>query len=144
MDSRIRIDLDSLWELGRNLTEVMSALRYYQEKHVILTFNGEEIEPIFLQQYLEHVLFLQRENLKKCQRQGIDLALQRKYEGNGSYGRPKTILPNGFDERVKDCFKKNHPLIDYCNEIKMKKSTFYKYAKQIKKSMFVEDDHEQD
>ena len=30
MDSRIRIDMDSLWELGRDLTEVRSALRYYQ------------------------------------------------------------------------------------------------------------------
>ena len=103
MDSRIRIDMDSLWELGRDLTEVRSALRYYQKKQAILTFDEEEIEPIFLQQFLEHVLSLQKEKLKKCQRKGINLALKRKYEGKGTYGRPKTILPEDFDERIEEC-----------------------------------------
>ena len=131
MDSRIRIDMDSLWELGRDLTEVRSALRYYQKKQAILTFDEEEIEPIFLQQFLEHVLSLQKEKLKKCQRNGINLALKRKYEGKGTYGRPKTILPEDFDERIEECLKRNLSLSEYCEEIGMKKSTFYKYAKRV-------------
>lgn len=39
MDSKIGIDMDSLWELGRDLTEVRSALRYYQNKHVLLLWK---------------------------------------------------------------------------------------------------------
>ena len=139
MNSKIGIDMDSLWELGRDLTEVRSALRYYQDKHVLLLFDGKEIETLFLQQFLEHVLSLQKEKLKKCQRQGINMALQRKYEGTGTYGRPKTILPDGFNERIEDCVKKNHPLSDYCDEIEMKKSTFYKYAKRVQERMKIEE-----
>lgn len=66
------------------------------------------------------------------------MALQRKYEGERHYGRPKIILPDGFDERVKECFENKHPLSDYCEEIEMKKSTFYKYANSIKKKMITE------
>ena len=71
MNSKIGIDMDSLWELGRDLTEVRSALRYYQDKHVLLLFDGKEIEPLFLQQFLEHVLSLQKEKLKSASVRGL-------------------------------------------------------------------------
>lgn len=45
------------------------------------------------------------------------------------------ILPEDFHERVSECFKNNYPLSDYYDEIKMKRSTFYKYANRIKKEM---------
>lgn len=77
--------------------------------------------------------------IKRGQKLGIEKALQRKYEGNGTYERPKIILSDGFTDRVKDCFKNNHPLSVYCAEIEMKKSTFYKYAKNIKRKMLTED-----
>lgn len=103
MGSEFRIYIGSLSDLGNYLTEIRSAFRDYQDKHVLLLFNGKEIELVFLQQFLEHVLSLQKEKLKKCQRQGINMALQKKYEKTGTYGRPKTILLDDFNERIEDC-----------------------------------------
>lgn len=61
--------------------------------------------------------------------------MKRKYEGKGTYGRPKTILPEDFEERIEECLKRNLSLSDYCEEIGMKKSTFYKYAKRVQEGM---------
>lgn len=138
MDSEIKIDMDSLVALGKDLAEVKESLKYYSDKHVLLSFCGTEIEPGFLLMILEHVISLQKDKLRRSQQQGINLALQKKYEGNGTYGRPKIILPDGFNERVKDCFENKYPLSNYCDEIEMKKSTFYKYAKKIQKGMKIE------
>ncbi|MCR0328052.1 recombinase family protein [[Clostridium] innocuum] len=139
MNSKIRIDMESLSDLGNDLTEIRYALRYYKEKCAILSFDGTELQPVFLLQFLEYIIIIQKEKLKKNQQQGINLALQRKYEGDGSYGRPKIVLPNGFNDRIRDCFENHHPLSDYYNEVNMKKSTFYKYARREHERMRAED-----
>ena len=138
MNSKIRIDMESLSDLENDLTEIRYALRYYKEKCAILSFDGTELQPVFLLQYLEYIISIQKEKLKKNQRQGINLALQRKYEGNGSYGRPKVVLPDGFNEHIRDCFENHYPLSDYYNEVDMKKSTFYKYARREQERMKAE------
>lgn len=138
MESENMIVIESLSDLGKDLAEVKDALNHYKEEHSILYIDGTEVQPIFLLLFLEHVLSLQREKIKKSQREGIELALRRKHEGNGRYGRPRMILPEDFHERVSECFKNNYPLSDYYDEIKMKRSTFYKYANRIKKEMLSE------
>lgn len=55
--------------------------------------------------------------------------------GVGSYGRPKTALPKDFEIRIKACLSKIQKLSDYCDELQMKRSTFYKYAKQIENKL---------
>lgn len=114
-------------------------LHICQKNRLEVTVYGKVVDPHWMDKINEMILEKKYVQIKKGQRLGIERALQRKYEGNGTYGRPKTILPDGFDERVKDCFENNHPLSDYCEEINMKKSTFYKYAKSIKKKMITED-----
>ena len=70
-----------------------------------------------------------REELKVEQRAGIKRALKRREEGTGTYGRPRVELPEDFENQLKERIRKHENLSTYCEQIKMKKSTFYKWAK---------------
>lgn len=115
-----------------NFSEV---LHICQKNKIEVTVYGKVVDPHWMDKINEMVLEKRYVQIKKGQKLGIERALQKKYEGNGTYGRPKIILPDGFDEKVKECFENKHPLSDYCEEIEMKKSTFYKYAKKIQEGM---------
>ena len=77
------------------------------------------------------ILSLKNEKHREKQLRGIEEALKKKQDGVGSYGRPTTILPDDFEAKIIE-YRKNHkPLERYRKIIKMKKSTFYKYSKEI-------------
>lgn len=102
---------------------------------MIIACNGLKADASLLLCFYDYLLELNRQKLKASQKKGIEKALQRKSEGVGSYGRPKTALPKDFEIRIKACLSKKQKLSDYCDELQMKRSTFYKYAKQIENKL---------
>lgn len=132
------IEITSIACLGNDLNQIREQLEQYVATSVVLSYNGKVIDANTLLQFYEYVMELNRKKLRKCQQKGIENALKRKSEGNGSYGRPRTSLPCDFEEQVRRYLKRKESLSTYCDEIGMRKSTFYKYAKQVQKKVKVE------
>ena len=134
-----KVKIDSFICLGNDLTEVRNSLELLAEGRMIIACNGLKADASLLLCFYDYLLELNRQKLKASQKKGIEKALQRKSEGVGSYGRPKTVLPNDFEIRIKACLNKKQKLSDYCDETQMKRSTFYKYANRIKEAMYTEE-----
>ena len=134
-----KVEIDSFICLGNDLTEVRNSLKLLAEGRMMIACNGLKPDASLLLCFYDYLLELNRQKLKASQKKGIEKALQRKSEGNGNYGRPKTVLPNDFEIRIKACLSKKQKLSDYCDETQMKRSTFYKYANRIKEAMYTED-----
>ena len=134
-----KVKIDSFICLGNDLTEVRNSLELLAEERMIIACNGLKADASLLLCFYDYLLELNRQKLKASQKKGIEKALQRKSEGVGSYGRPKTVLPNDFEIRIKACLNKKQKLSDYCDETQMKRSTFYKYANRIKEAMYTEE-----
>ena len=134
-----KVEIDSFICLGNDLTEVRNSLELLAEERMRIACNGLKADASLLLCFYDYLLELNRQKLKASQKKGIEKALQRKSEGNGNYGRPKTVLPNDFEIRIKACLSKKQKLSDYCDETQMKRSTFYKYANRIKEAMYTED-----
>ena len=134
-----KVEIDSFICLGNDLTEVRNSLELLAEERMMIACNGLKADASLLLCFYDYLLELNRQKLKASQKKGIEKALQRKSEGNGNYGRPKTVLPNDFEMRIKACLNKKQKLSDYCDETQMKRSTFYKYANRIKEAMYTED-----
>ena len=130
-----KVEIDSFICLGNDLTEVRNSLELLAEERMMIACNGLKADASLLLCFYDYLLELNRQKLKASQKKGIEKALQRKSEGNGNYGRPKTVLPNDFEIRIKACLSKKQKLSDYCDELHMKRSTFYKYAKQIENKL---------
>ena len=134
-----KVEIDSFICLGNDLTEVRNSLELLAEERMMIACNGLKADASLLLCFYDYLLELNRQKLKASQKKGIEKALQRKSEGNGNYGRPKTVLTNDFEIRIKACLSKKQKLSDYCDETQMKRSTFYKYANRIKEAMYTED-----
>lgn len=132
------IEITSIACLGNDLNQIRDQLEHYVSTSILLSYNGKVIDANMLLQFYQYIMELNRKKLRKCQQKGIENALKRKSEGNGSYGRPRTPLPCDFEEQVCRYLKRKESLSYYCDKIGMKKSTFYKYAKCIKKKMIAE------
>ena len=120
-----KVEIDSFICLGNDLTEVRNSLELLAEERMMIACNGLKADASLLLCFYDYLLELNRQKLKASQKKGIEKALQRKSEGVGSYGRPKTALPKDFEIRIKACLSKKQ----------MKRSTFYKYAKQIENKL---------
>ena len=134
-----KVEIDSFICLGNDLTEVRNSLKLLAEGRMMIACNGLKADASLLLCFYDYLLELNRQKLKASQKKGIEKALQRKSEGNGNYGRPKTVLPNDFEIRIKACLSKKQKLSDYCDETQMKRSTFYKYANRIKEAVYTEE-----
>ena len=134
-----KIEIDTIDCLGDDLTAIRNSLEEFAEKDTMIACNGIKADASLLLRFHDYLLELNRQKLKASQKKGIEKALQRKSEGNGNYGRPKTVLPNDFEMRIKACLNKKQKLSDYCDETQMKRSTFYKYANRIKEAMYTEE-----
>lgn len=134
-----RIDITSFKGLGNDLTQVKHTLHQYAEANAELSCNGIIVDAAILSMFCEYLIDLDRKKMKKCQREGIEKALQRKSEGTGCYGRPQITLPNDFEKQIRKHFQNKMTLAEYQKKTKIKKSTFYKYAKRIRKTMLNEE-----
>lgn len=134
------LELSSLLELATNEMELKERFTYCSEKNIVLKVKESSLESDV---YMEILTLLQRceterkERMHEAQHKGIMIALQKKESGEGSYGRPRVKLPKNFTECVEDCLRNGQSLESYRKKIKMKKSTFYKYAHIIKQELLV-------
>lgn len=128
---RIEICIDSMEALGQTSDEVYVCLKRISQLQKTIKLLDKEIDVEVLLKYHEYLLLIIKNQMKRNQSEGIKRKLKEKAEGCGEYGRPKMVLPDDFEQQVKNCYSQDRPLLQYCREIRMKQSTFYRYAKEI-------------
>lgn len=101
-------------------------------KHVELAIDGDLIECKVVLKLIAFFRNTMNAKWKENQMQGIQRALDKKRNGIGKYGRPKTTLPLDFEEAIKCIADKEYTVKEYLKRTGMKKSTFYKYSLDIK------------
>ena len=99
-----------------------------------LEFRNKTVEPDWMMDVYQMIMKRTREELKAEQRAGIKRALKRREEGKGTYGRPRVELPSDFEKQLKERIRNQENLSTYCEQLKMKKSTFYKWVKVYRDS----------
>lgn len=123
------IDLQMLRSNEETEINLKELLEYCKEKQLKIAFQNKTVEPEWMMEVYQIIIDRTRAELKAKQQAGIRLALKRREEGKGTYGRPRTELPPDFEKQLKRRIKEKENLSRYCDQIKMKKSTFYKWAK---------------
>lgn len=128
------LEVMSLSAFGADGSDLEEKLRYCGEKDIRLQVKDARMSAEI---YLDIVYLMKREEekrkeeLKKAQYKGIVKALEKKKEGEGSYGRPRARLPEDFREQVLYHQEHKIPLENYRRKTTLKKATFYKYVKTI-------------
>ena len=123
------IDLQMISDYEQTGCRLNEFLESCQKKDVKIAFQKKTVEPEWMMEVYQMIMKRTREELKVEQRAGIKRALKRREEGTGTYGRPRVELPEDFENQLKERIRKHENLSTYCEQIKMKKSTFYKWAK---------------
>lgn len=88
---------------------------------------GKFISDIVLQ-VLSFVAQNERENIRARQAEGIKIAKEKGIH----MGRPKTILPDNFNEIVIMYYKREITNVNAAKRLNMARTTFLKYAKEYK------------
>lgn len=83
---------------------------------------------------IEFVRNTQRKLIYEKQMEGIHKALEKKRNGIGDYGRPKIILPSDFEANIRKIMKKEMKHEDYREQLGFKRSTYFKFVKDLKDS----------
>lgn len=82
-------------------------------------------------QYLSDINRRNIEEHKAIQRKGVEKALLRKALGQGSYGRPKLILPDNFITIATQQDQHEIKLSDALRILNMKRSTYFHMKQSI-------------
>lgn len=132
----------SIDRLGRNYLEIQEQWRILtKEKGIDIciidmplldTRNGKDLTGIFIADLVSQILSFvaqnERENIRKRQAQGIDVA---KVQGV-KFGRPEIMLPENFGELVREWEKKRLPLSEVLNVCKISEATFYRKLREYR------------
>ena len=100
----------------------------------LLTLNDEDLDIDTLLQLIDFVEISRKKRVKKLQREGIDKALEKKYKGEGAFGRPRIKLPDDFGENIKKIMRREMSHDEYRTKLGIKRSTYYKLVKEEKES----------
>lgn len=133
------MDLQKIRNYEENGCKLKELLQSCKEQDVKIAFQNKTVEPDWMMAVYQMIMQRTRDELKVEQKAGIERALKRREEGKGTYGRPRVKLPNDFEHQLKERIKKNENLSIYCAQIKMKKSTFYKWVKIYKEAWRTEE-----
>ena len=133
------IDLRMIRDYEQTGCKLKELLENCKEKDVRIAFRNKTVEPDWMMEVYQMIMERTREELKAEQRAGIKRALKRREEGKGTYGRPRVELPTDFEKQLKERIRNHENLSVYCEQIKMKKSTFYKWVKVYKDSWDAEE-----
>ena len=90
-----------------------------------------------LEQILNLIDFVrktQRKQIYDKQMEGIQRALEKKRKGECDYGRPKITLPADFEVNIKKIMRKEMKHEDYREKLGFKRSTYFKFVKDLKDS----------
>lgn len=132
----------SIDRLGRNYLEIQEQWRVLtKEKGIDIcvidmplldTRNGKDLMGTFIAdlvlQILSFVAQNERENIRKRQAQGIALAKAKGIK----FGRPEIILPDNFEELIREWEKKRLPLSEVLKICKMSEATFYRKLREYR------------
>lgn len=135
MEKHDEMIITSLSEFVSDADELKEKLELCFAKGISLVIDQSIIRPreyIELLGILVNADFTREKSRIEAQRQGILKALELKKAGLGTYGRPSVEIPENFEEQIRKCRQKRLPLETYRKTIGIKKSTFYKYANQVK------------
>ena len=100
----------------------------------LLTMDEEDVDVDIMLQLMEFIEVSRRNRVRKLQREGIDKALEKKYKGEGRFGRPRVQVPVDFEENIKKIMRKELSHDAYREQLGMKRSTYYKVVKEVKDS----------
>lgn len=132
----------SIDRLGRNYLEIQEQWRILtKEKGIDIcvidmplldTRNGKDLMGTFIAdlvlQILSFVAQNERENIRKRQAQGIAVAKAKGIK----FGRPEIILPDNFEELIREWEKKRLPLSEVLKICKMSEATFYRKLREYR------------
>lgn len=124
-----------LSHMSMDTAELKNKLRITQAKQIRLCRLDHVT--LLVDQLLEAIDFTLHEGMYKQklrQRKGIQKALEDKKQGKGSYGRPKTQLPEDFEEHIRMIMAKQMSHESYRSALNMKRSTYFKMVKELKES----------
>lgn len=130
----------SIDRLGRNYLEIQEQWRILtKEKGIDIcvidmplldTRNGKDLMGTFIAdlvlQILSFVAQNERENIRKRQAQGIAVAKAKGIK----FGRPEIILPDNFEELIREWEKKKLPLSEVLKICNMSEATFYRKLRE--------------
>lgn len=126
--------LSSLQDLYQDSVSIQEKLTYCSDIGVQINLKGVCLYDDIYMDILDAIMKedeVRREKMKMAQERGIKRALKKYKEGNGRYGRPRTQVPDDFEEQVRYHKKNKLSLERYWVTTNMKKSTFYKYARLV-------------
>ena len=132
----------SIDRLGRNYLEIQEQWRILtKEKGIDIcvidmplldTRNGKDLMGTFIAdlvlQILSFVAQNERENIRKRQAQGIAVAKAKGIK----FGRPEIILPDNFEELIREWEKKKLPLSEVLKICNMSEATFYRKLREYR------------
>ena len=102
-----------------------------------------EQRSVDLEQMLQLIDFVTgtiRKRNYALQLEGIQKALEKKRNGEGSYGRPKMVLPQDFEENIRKIMRKEMKHEDYQKQLGFKRSTYFKMVKELRDGWKAQDE----
>lgn len=130
-----KVYISSIGSIAMDTNDFKKKLLIFNKLDIkLLDINGNEYQ---IKQILDTLAFLNDRGLyirKQKQREGIQKALRQKELGKGRYGRPKTIVPEDFEENIRKVMKKQMRHETYRQKLNMKRSTYFKLVKDLKAS----------
>lgn len=132
----------SIDRLGRNYVEIQNQWRMLTKEigidicvldmPLLDTRNGKDLMGTFITdlvlQILSFVAENERENIRKRQEQGIEVAKKRGVR----FGRPKSKVPDNFKKIVKAWEGGNIKFNEVLEKCQMSKSTFYRRLREMR------------
>lgn len=125
-------DMSSMAADANQLLENLSVLSNQNVEVRLLDNTYLNIEQLMI--LIDFVKKTQRKQNYEKQMEGIQRALEKKRIGKGAYGRPKIILPIDFEDNIKKIMKKEMKHEDYREKLGFKRSTYFKFVKDLKDS----------
>lgn len=127
--------------LASEVLELKQRLRELQSSGLCVRLSDERT--VDLEQMLLMIDFVTgtiRKRNYALQLEGIHRALEKKKNGEGSYGRPKMVLPDDFEENIRKIMRKEMKHEDYQKQLGFKRSTYFKMVKELRDGWKAQDE----
>ncbi|RGB65540.1 MULTISPECIES: hypothetical protein [unclassified Amedibacterium] len=125
--------IPSIEMLSFDEEELKNKLETVKNRKIQLTcLDKKTIDATLLLELIEFLNFSRRNKARELQRVGIEKALEKKYKGEGRFGRPRVVRPDDFEYQLDRIFNKELTHESYREELGMKRSTYYKLVHEYK------------
>ena len=133
--------IQDIAHLASEVQELKHRLSTLQKSGVCVRLRDER--SVDLEQMLQLIDFVTgtiRKRNYALQLEGIQKALEKKRNGEGSYGRPKMVLPQDFEENIRKIMRKEMKHEDYQKQLGFKRSTYFKMVKELRDGWKAQDE----